>query len=219
MDRRYIFFNTGIGFWSLALVTSFSSFNWTGIFGLLAAGSFLLYALQWKVSKMFKKPVKPVDTETVQTMAPVEKTLPQPEEKISNTVIAREVCFEGNITAVGQVYVYGEVKGNITASEGIVKVMRNGLVHGDINCHELLADGNIQGECKAESIEIGEHAHVRGTLNYATLSVKKGGLFVGNAETTRAPERAANVIGIAPAPAISDKELPPTQKKSKASHA
>ena len=51
--------------------------------------------------------------------------------------------------------------------------MRNGPVHGDINCHELLADGNIQGECKAESIEIGEHAHVRGTLNYATLSVKK----------------------------------------------
>ncbi|AUX92346.1 Ccm protein [Mixta gaviniae] len=223
MDRRYLFFNSGLGFWSLALVASFYSFRWTWLFGLLAVASFLFYVLQWKVAIMFKKPGKSTDIaaekKSASSATAVEKNRPPSEEKVSNTVIARDVCFKGNITAAGQVYVYGEIEGNISASDALVKVMRGGRVQGDISCHELLIDGNIQGECKAESIEIGEHAHVHGTLNYAVLAVKKGGVFIGHAEATRQPEHAANVIGIAPASAVAGKALPKTLEKSQLGHA
>lgn len=111
------------------------------------------------------------------------------------------------------------MQGNIIASDGVVKVMRSGLVNGNITCQELIINGTVKGECKAESIDIGEHANINGALNYVTLSVKKGAVFVGNAETTRLPEHAVNVIGIAPAPAVSGKALPNPPEKSKTSHA
>ncbi|TPW43839.1 polymer-forming cytoskeletal protein [Mixta tenebrionis] len=220
MDRQYVFFNTGLCFWFLGLITSFYSSTWTVILGLLAAGSFLLYVLQRKVFRMFRKQNKPAEVATEKEIAPltmpVEKVdfdAPQPQEKISNTVVARDVCFEGNITAVGQVYVYGEVQGNITVKDGLVKVMRNGLVNGNITCLELIINGNVQGECKAQSIDIDEHANIHGTLNYEALSVKKGGIFVGSADTSRKSAIKTNVIGLTASSAASESSLTSEEKK------
>ncbi len=222
MGRQYFFFNSGICCWLLALAASFFSLTWAGVCGSLAVGSFLLYALQWKILTMFKKQNKSAEItakkEAILSTAILDKTAPH-EEQTSNTVIARDVCFEGNLKAVGQIYIYGEVQGNTIASDGVVKVMRSGLVNGNITCQELIINGTVKGECKAESIDIGEHANINGALNYVTLSVKKGAVFVGNAETTRLPEHAVNVIGIAPAPAVSGKALPNPPEKSKTSHA
>ncbi|ARJ41198.1 hypothetical protein B1H58_03710 [Pantoea alhagi] len=222
MDRQYFFFNGGICCWLLALVASFFSLTWAGVFGSLAAGSFLLHSLQWKILTMFKKPNKSAEIAAkkeaiIPTNAP-DKTTPH-EEQANNTVIARDVCFEGNLKAVGQVYIYGEVQGNIITNEGVVKVMRSGLVNGNITSKELIINGTVKGECKAESMDIGEHANINGALDYVTLSVKKGAMFVGSVETSRKPENAVNVVGIAPTPAVSGKELPNTPEKSKASQA
>ncbi|MFD1804169.1 polymer-forming cytoskeletal protein [Mixta tenebrionis] len=169
---------------------------------------------------MFRKQNKPAEVATEKEIAPltmpVEKVdfdAPQPQEKISNTVVARDVCFEGNITAVGQVYVYGEVQGNITVKDGLVKVMRNGLVNGNITCLELIINGNVQGECKAQSIDIDEHANIHGTLNYEALSVKKGGIFVGSADTSRKSAIKTNVIGLTASSAASESSLTSEEKK------
>lgn len=47
-------------------------------------------------------------------------------EEKSNTIISRDVIFEGNITSNEQVHIYGKVIGNITGKENTVKVMLNG---------------------------------------------------------------------------------------------
>ena len=169
---------------------------------------------------MFKKQNKAAEVQadkevTIQVASPEKETL-QPEEQVNNTVVARDVCFEGNLTAVGQVYVYGKVQGNITADDGLVKIMRNGQVNGNITCHELIIDGTVQGECKAESIDICEHANINGALNYATLSVKKGGVFVGSAETCRKTDINTNVIGLTPAPAVFNTETPIVAEQAEA---
>ena len=154
---------------------------------------------------MFKKQNKTADIQVgkeMQLAAPAsEKSLPPSEEQMTNTVIAREVCFEGNLRATGQVYIYGEIQGNIIASEGVVKVMRSGLVNGNITSHELIINGTVKGECKAESIDIGEHANINGALDYIALSVKKGAVFVGSMETSRKPDAASNIIGLNATPA------------------
>lgn len=207
MERKYIFFNGGICCWLLGLVASFFSLTWAGIFGLLAVGSFLLYASQRKIVTMFKKQNKSAEIaskkEPVTSTGLLDKAAPHVDEQTNNTVIARDVCFEGNLKAVGQVYIYGEVQGNIIANEGVVKVMRSGLVNGNISSQELIINGTVKGECKAESMDIGEHANINGALDYVTLSVKKGAMFVGSVETSRKPDATpqTNIIGLASAAA------------------
>lgn len=169
---------------------------------------------------MFKKLNKsaeaPVNKEPVTLMPALEKGVPHPEEQMNNTVIAREVCFEGNLRAVGQVYIYGEVQGNIVANEGVVKVMRSGLVNGNITSHELIINGTVKGECKSESIDIGEHANINGALDYIALSVKKGAVFVGSMETSRKPEASNNIVGLTTAPAVIPRETAILSEKPEA---
>lgn len=207
MDRQYIFFNSGLCCWLLALVFSFSSFTWAGTFGSLAVGFFLLHVLKRKIFTMFKKQNKSTEIaskkEAIMPTVSMDKSVPNVDEQTNNTVIARDVCFEGNLKAVGLVYIYGEVQGNIIAADGVVKVMRSGLVNGNITSQELIINGTVKGECKAESMDIGEHANINGGLDYVTLSVKKGAMFVGSVETSRKPEVApqTNIIGLAAASA------------------
>lgn len=104
------------------------------------------------------------------------------DNSLKNTVIARNVSIEGNIHSSGQVYIYGELKGDLHATDGQIHVMRGGHVTGNITAPTLIIDGRVNGECHAEKIEIGRHGHVQGVLQYATLTVTTGGGFSGRAE-------------------------------------
>lgn len=99
-----------------------------------------------------------------------------------STVIASDVVFDGNINSNKQIYIYGCVNGNIIAKDGLVKIMRNGVVEGNINSRELIVDGTIKGHCQSDSVDIYENGRLDGTLVYASLSIKKGGVFTGKAE-------------------------------------
>ncbi|GLR08614.1 bactofilin family protein [Mixta theicola] len=177
---------------------------------------------------MFKKQNKSAEIQTKKDIiiptVSMDKGASPAEDQANNTVIARDVCFEGNLRAVGQVYIYGEVQGNIIANEGIVKVMRSGLVNGNITSQELIINGTVRGECKAESMDIGEHANINGALDYVTLSVKKGAMFVGSVETSRKPDAnpQTNIIGLASASAaipgetiinVEKADVPPGKKR------
>ncbi|WP_058910413.1 bactofilin family protein [Entomohabitans teleogrylli] len=133
------------------------------------------------------------------------------EEKQNNTVISQDVRFEGNIIACGQVYIYGEVHGNIESDGGIVKVMRSGRVEGNILCRELIIDGAVDGQCRAETVDVYENGKVTGTLNYSALSVKKGGTVSGQIDHTpseKAPAKSKTTPVIplhSPQPTLNDK--------------
>ncbi|PWW07813.1 cytoskeletal protein CcmA (bactofilin family) [Mangrovibacter plantisponsor] len=96
------------------------------------------------------------------------------------TVIAQGVCFDGNITASGQVYIYGTVTGNIYAREGKISVMHNGSVTGNVESQSLIVDGSVHGESCAEHVEICENGRVEGRLRYSTLSIVQGGVLAGD---------------------------------------
>ncbi|WP_272538764.1 bactofilin family protein [Providencia sp. PROV197] len=103
-------------------------------------------------------------------------------EEKSNTIISRDVMFEGNITSNEQVHIYGKVVGNITGKDNTVKVMLNGQVTGNITCKELIINGQVEGECVSESISIENNGEVHGTIHYSSLSIKKGGILSGQAK-------------------------------------
>lgn len=101
-----------------------------------------------------------------------------------NTVVASGTNFFGNITSNGQVHIYGTLTGNIEAKDNIIRIMRNGVVEGNLSCRELFIDGTVNGECSSETLNIEENGNINGTLTYSALTIKKGGTFSGQAKLT-----------------------------------
>lgn len=96
-----------------------------------------------------------------------------------NTIIAGNVKFDGNITAVGHLYIYGQITGDIRVTDGVVSIMQSGIVKGSITSKQLIIDGKVTGKCRAGDIDILTHGCVSGPLIYGNLSVKKGAKLTG----------------------------------------
>lgn len=201
MGRVYLFLNTALILWSLALVAwCYDAHSWALLTAALAIIAFVIHVLHKQVNHMFgkSKAAEEVTQTSVINTAPtpvVEKEAPR-DDKQNNTVIATGVRFDGNITSDGQVYIYGTVHGNIDAKEGLIKIMRNGVVEGDITSRELVIDGIVNGNCRSESIDVYENGIITGTIAYSTLTIKKGASFTGRSELIRPAEAKSNVVGL-----------------------
>lgn len=182
----YFFFYLGLLLWLFTLLAwiLFQPYL-AGILAILSAGAFILQGTKRIPSLMFGKNMTKKDHDTLHAAASVDPT--------QGTVIAQGVIFEGNITTTGQVFIYGQVKGNIQAKDGQITVMREGLVTGNVASPVLVVDGTVDGECCAESVEVCEHGRIEGKLRYATLSVAQGGVVVGQLAHC-AEMQASNVI-------------------------
>lgn len=101
-----------------------------------------------------------------------------PEHK-SQTVIASHVQFEGNLKTEGTINIYGEHSGNIDAKNGQVNLLRGGIITGNIVAKKLVVDGSVTGEVVAEIVEVLSNGVIDGVIEYATISVAKGGVIKG----------------------------------------
>lgn len=146
---------------------------------------------------MFKKEKKTVampEPFTPEQPSPVVKAGSTEEHSQGNTVVAVGVVFEGNICSTGTIYIHGKVHGNIESVSGMIKIMRTGMVEGNIIGKKVIIDGVVQGQCHAEAIDIHENGKMTGAITYQTLAVKHGAMFSGNAETR--PAATSNVVDI-----------------------
>lgn len=212
MGRVYLFLNTALILWSLALVAwCYDAHSWALLTAALAIIAFVIHVLHKQVNHMFgkNKAAEEVTSNTVVHAAPtpvVEKEVPR-DDKQNNTVIATGVRFDGNITSSGQVYIYGTVHGNIDAKEGLIKIMRNGVVEGDITSRELIIDGIVNGNCRSESIDVYENGNITGTIAYSSLTIKKGASFTGRSELIRPVETKSNVVGLLAEAAVEEQPV------------
>lgn len=199
MQRQYLALNSALFFWLLALIAWGSHVTWLiWLSAGLSLCAFLLQALLMQVNAMFKKHKQIEITQPVAAAiatTAVEKEPANP-DKHATTVIASDVRFEGNILSTGHVYIYGFLQGNIDAKDNLIKIMRGGQVEGNIVCRELIIDGNVTGQCTVDTVDIYENGSMFGTLAYRTLSVKKGGMFSGQAEVLPAETEKSNVVGL-----------------------
>jgi cytoskeletal protein CcmA (bactofilin family) len=174
----------------LSLVVSlFFDFFTACLVAALSVSSFFVHFMKEGKTDMFGK--KNTEKETIRlttaSAVPPAATVSisnnnETDNTCQNTVIARDVCVEGNIRTTGLVYIYGEFKGDIHAADGQIHVMRSGKVTGNITAPVLIVDGQVVGECCVEKVDICRHGNVQGVLQYSTLSVATGGVFTGRAE-------------------------------------
>ncbi|MCB5309523.1 bactofilin family protein [Yersinia massiliensis] len=178
MNKRYLYFNLGVGFWLLALTACLSySTVLTLVLACLALGSFTLHCSQLQNLNMFKINKKPSnDLQTKNLSLPA--LLPS-EENGPHTIIAKDNRVEGNLTSSGQIEIFGEVKGDIHVTNGLVRILSSGRVEGNITCDELYIDGSVRGKCTADIINIDEHGNINGVLTYTSLSIQHGAIVVG----------------------------------------
>ena len=197
IGREFLAVNCTIFFWLLALIAwYFNAPSLACLSGVCALSSFVIHIKLNQANHMFKKN-KSIDVSpaTAPASLPVEEKESVSAKKQDATVIASNVCFEGNIASNGHVYIYGSLKGNIEAEEGLIKIIHGGLVEGNITCRELIIDGNVVGQCHSQSLEIAENGYVLGTIAYNHLAIKKGGKFSGQAEILPTETGKNNVPG------------------------
>ncbi|WP_022773838.1 bactofilin family protein [Butyrivibrio sp. AE2015] len=69
-------------------------------------------------------------------------------------IVGQEGKITGTVSALN-VYVAGEVTGNITAPQGKIEISDTGKVYGDISCKGIIIDENavFQGKCEMTGLD------------------------------------------------------------------
>ncbi|MBD2798231.1 polymer-forming cytoskeletal protein [Xenorhabdus sp. 18] len=156
----------------------------TAILSFFALVSYFMN-MKLRINAMFGK--KTTESPAASSVAPIvgikteEKKLPEAETR-PNTIIAKNSVFKGDIEMEGDIQVWGKVIGNIRVKGGAIRIMHAGKVEGELNAPEIIIDGHVEGTCCADTLDILEHGELRGISRCGSMSIRRGGLFVGQSE-------------------------------------
>lgn len=127
--------------------------------------------------------------------------------RLDSSQIGKTIRFKGNITGAEDIFIDGEVEGSIQLPGQLVTVGPNGAVNADIAARELVVQGKVKGNAKAQDrIEVSRTGSVLGDLAMARISIQDGAFIQGRVDiqaTASGPAAPAPrpVAAAAPAPA------------------
>lgn len=230
MQKNNLLINFSFLFWVFALINwCFNMPYGACLLAALSLTGFITHIWKTRVNNMFKKSKVTESHQEISTTPETHRLANATNEsktissKLDATVIATGVCIEGNIESGELIHIYGTLKGNIHTEEGIIKVAQCGRVEGNIECRTLIVDGSVDGQCSSDSLEIAENGFINGTISYQSLTIKKGGVFLGHAGCIVVDGKKGNVVGFikeAKEISVSEKnivldKLPETSEPSK----
>ncbi|MCC8367155.1 polymer-forming cytoskeletal protein [Xenorhabdus sp. PB61.4] len=171
--------------------------------------------MKQRMKAMFGKKTEASAASPVTQITPPVQT---EEKKISgtearaNTIVAKNSVFKGDIEMEGDIQIWGKIIGNIRVKGGAIRVMHAGKVEGELIAPEIIIDGHVEGTCCAETLDILEHGELRGISRCGSMSIRRGGLFIGQSEQVekenKKKQEAERIISI--------KDTPGDKAKSKA---
>lgn len=115
--------------------------------------------------------------------------------------------IKGEITGNSDLYLDGQATGKIRINGARVTVGSQGKVQADIDAREIVVNGDVEGNLKADAkVRLGASSHVQGALAAPSVGIDDGARFRGKVEVTRTTMPAA----VAPKQeAANDDELRP----------
>jgi len=105
---------------------------------------------------------------------------------VGATVIAAGARFKGELQVEGDLEVRGHVNGTIQLSGGVLRIMQGGRVEGEVSAPHVIINGALEGTCTSAEVEILESGNMQGIFKGGSLSICKGGNFVGHSEPSLA---------------------------------
>ncbi|CAQ83346.1 MULTISPECIES: bactofilin family protein [Photorhabdus] len=179
--------------WSIALgfylAGNFLSCAVTAILSFLAL-IFCFIHMRSRLKTMFGKKTETVVAEPMSQVVDGKKNTNADARRC--TIVAKSSVFKGDIDVEGDIQIWGKVIGNIRVKEGAIRVMHAGQVEGELSAPEIIIDGNVEGTCCAATLDILEHGELRGISRCGSMSIKRGGLFLGQSEQIENKEKSAS---------------------------
>lgn len=106
-------------------------------------------------------------------------TKQQPVNDVLDTTIAAGLRVRGDISSEGDIWIDGEIEGNVTTNAQAV-IGENGVVIGNISGHTVIVHGAVEGNITADgSLSYEDTAQVRGESRTPTLQVSNGASLSG----------------------------------------
>jgi cytoskeletal protein CcmA (bactofilin family) len=125
-----------------------------------------------------------------------------------STAIGRSVTIRGELSGKEDLYMDGIVEGTISLPENRLTVGPNARVLADINAHDVVIYGHVEGNIHSQGkIELRESAVVRGDIVAERLSIEENASIKGKVELSEKRGAATTAQPVAtpvsPAPSVS----------------
>ncbi|WP_426414612.1 bactofilin family protein [Aestuariirhabdus sp. LZHN29] len=118
------------------------------------------------------------------------------------TLIANGTIVTGDVQFEGALQVEGRVIGNVTATEGLVRIADNGYVEGEIRSPHIIINGKVTGDVHStEHLELAAQAEVNGNVYYKLIEMVMGAQVNGSLEYSPEPQ-----VKALPDPAVHEEE-------------
>jgi len=100
-----------------------------------------------------------------------------------STAIGKSVTIRGEVSGKEDLYMDGVVEGTISLPESRLTVGPNARVKADMNAHDVVIYGLVEGNIRATGrIELRESAVVRGDIIAERLSIEENASIKGKVE-------------------------------------
>lgn len=100
--------------------------------------------------------------------------------------VSSGIRIRGEISGNTDLYIDGEVQGNLCFGQAMVTVGPSGRVKADIEAREIVVLGSVQGTLRAqERVQLGGQSRVRGDLLTPRIAIEDGAALSGKIDMTR----------------------------------
>ncbi len=102
-----------------------------------------------------------------------------------STVIGKSVTIRGELSGSEDLFLDGEIEGTITLTDSRLTIGPNGRIHADIDVHDMIVFGNVEGNVKASGrLELRQSSSVVGDIVAGRLSIEENASLRGRVELT-----------------------------------
>ena len=99
-----------------------------------------------------------------------------------HTMIGPDTKINGPIKLEQGIIIYGQVYGDVS-TRGSVRVAKDGIVNGNVNCSNIVLGGTIIGDIKSEgSVTLKKTSNLKGDISYRKLHIEDGAKFEGQCD-------------------------------------
>jgi cytoskeletal protein CcmA (bactofilin family) len=124
--------------------------------------------------------------------------------------IGKSVFVNGQIHSREDLYIDGEVSGNVEVQEHRLTVGPNGKVEATIKAREVVIRGTVHGDIESgDKVDIRKEAKVTGDVRTARIMIEDGAYFKGKVDVIR--QEVTRTVSEAKAP-VARPETPQQQK-------